>query len=151
MIPLNMTTQATRYNCSIDATMSVIEGRWKGTILCMLAKDGTLRFSELQRMIGDVTSRILSKQLKELEADGMVSRHVIPEGKVKVEYSLTDKGNSIIPVLKSLAEWGAMNQCIQVIVPGHNVVSTFNDFDGNRSSPGAVELAEEYTLPGTED
>ena len=81
-----MNPQSARYNCSIDAAMSVIEGRWKGTIICMLANDGTLRFSELQRKIGEITSRILSKQLKELEADGMITRHVIPDGKVKVEY-----------------------------------------------------------------
>ena len=64
-----MNPQSARYNCSIDAAMSVIEGRWKGTIICMLANDGTLRFSELQRKIGEITSRILSKQLKELEAE----------------------------------------------------------------------------------
>lgn len=109
-----MNPQSARYNCSIDAAMSVIEGRWKGTIICMLANDGTLRFSELQRKIGEITSRILSKQLKELEADGMITRHVIPDGKVKVEYTLTENGKSIIPVLASLAEWGAMHQCIQV-------------------------------------
>ena len=102
-----MSPQNARYNCSIDAAMAVIEGRWKGTIICMLAMDGTLRFSELQRKIGEITSRILSKQLKELESDGMVTRTVVPEGKVKVEYSLTEKGRSIIPVLRSLAEWGA--------------------------------------------
>ncbi len=138
-----MASFTARYNCSIDAAMSVIEGRWKGTIICMLAKDGTLRFSELQRKIGEITSRILSKQLKELEADGMITRNVIPEGKVKVEYTLTDKGRSIIPVLESLARWGAMHQCIQVIVPDRDAVSQLCDLDRNTSGSRTVELTEE--------
>ena len=106
-----------RVNCAIDATMSVIEGRWKGTILCMLFKNGKMRFSELQKDIGEITSRILTKQLKELEEDGMLRRDVDTRGKIKVEYSLTERGMSIMPVLYSMAEWGARNQFIQVIIP----------------------------------
>ena len=106
-----------RVNCAIDATMSVIEGRWKGTILCMLFKNGKMRFSELQKDIGEITSRILTKQLKELEEDGMLRRDVDTSGKIKVEYSLTERGMSIIPVLYSMAEWGARNQFVQVIIP----------------------------------
>ena len=106
-----------RVNCAIDATMSVIEGRWKGTILCMLFKNGKMRFSELQKDIGERTSRILTKQLKELEEDGMLRRDVDTSGKIKVEYSLTERGMSIMPVLYSMAEWGARNQFVQVIIP----------------------------------
>ncbi len=111
-----MKEELARYNCCIDAAMSVIEGRWKGTIICMLAMNGPLRFSELQKNIGEVTSRILTKQLKELEEDGMVMRTVQSEGKIKVYYSLTQRGNSVIPVLRMLAEWGR-DQMVQVIVP----------------------------------
>ena len=106
-----------RVNCAIDATMSVIEGRWKGTILCRLFKNGKMRFSELQKDIGEITSRILTKQLKELEEDGMLRRDVDTSGKIKVEYSLTERGMSIMPVLYSMAEWGARNQFVQVIIP----------------------------------
>ncbi len=113
-----MKPQFARYNCPLDAAMSVIEGRWKCTILCMLAQRGTMRFSELQRSMGDVTSRILSKQLKELEGDGMIVRNVIPDVRVKVEYSITGRGLSIVPILEQLALWGIRNQCLQVIVPG---------------------------------
>ncbi len=109
--------EVVRYNCCVDAAMSVIEGRWKCTILCMLANNGPLRFSELQRLIGEVSSRILSKQLKELEDDGMVSRTVGSDRKLKVVYSLTDKGESIIPLLAQLARWGALNQMVNVISP----------------------------------
>lgn len=114
---MNTDQKVIRYNCAIDAAMSVIEGRWKGTILCMLCLNGPMRFSELQKSIGEVTSRILSKQLRELEADCMIDRHADASGKLKVVYSLTEKGESVLPVLKSIAEWGLRNQCIQVVVP----------------------------------
>ncbi len=106
-----------RYDCAVDAAMSVIEGRWKTTILCMLAKDGDMRFTELQRRIGGVTPRILSKQLKELESDGMVRRNVSQEGRPKVTYSVTGKGESICPILAQLAAWGMENQMVSVILP----------------------------------
>lgn len=114
---LQFGTMENRFNCAIDATMSVIEGRWKGTILCMLAINGPMRFSELQKSIGEITSRILTKQLKELEGDKMIRRNASTEGKIKVEYSLTDRGWSIIPVLKVIGEWGLNNQFVNIIVP----------------------------------
>lgn len=114
---LQFGTMENRFNCAIDATMSVIEGRWKGTILCMLAINGPMRFSELQKSIGEITSRILAKQLKELEGDRMIRRNASTEGKIKVEYSLTDRGWSIIPVLKVIGEWGLNNQFVNIIVP----------------------------------
>lgn len=79
-----MQSKYSMYNCAIYATMSIIGGRWKGTIICMLGQHGTLRFSELKMMIGDITSRILTKQLRELERDGMISRNVSCSGKIKV-------------------------------------------------------------------
>ena len=114
---LQFGTMENRFNCAIDATMSIIEGRWKGTILCMLAINGPMRFSELQKSIGEITSRILTKQLKELEGDKMIRRNASTEGKIKVEYSLTDRGWSIIPVLKVIGEWGLNNQFVNIIVP----------------------------------
>ena len=132
-------TAVLRYNCCIDAAMSVIEGRWKCTILCMLCTNGPMRFSELERRIGEVTSRILSKQLRELEGDCMVRRTVESDGKLKVTYSLTDKGRSIIPILGALAQWGARNQAVQVIVPTDP--SALGHLDGDPARAGAVELA----------
>lgn len=122
--------QSTRYNCCVDGAMSVIEGRWKCTILCLLELEGPMRYSELQRRIGDISSRILSKQLKELEHDGMLRRLVQSERKLCVSYEMTDRGHSIIPALRMLAEWGARNQFIQVIVP--------ND----ASTPEAADMTE---------
>ena len=105
-----------RFNCSVDMAMSVIEGRWKCTIICLLATNGEMRFSELQRTIGEVTAGILTRQLRELEADGMRSRSVDAEGKVKVFYSQTDRGRSVLPVISALADWGR-SQMVQVVVP----------------------------------
>ncbi len=110
-----------RYDCCIDAAMSVIEGRWKCTILCLLCKEGPMRFAELQRRIGEISSRILSKQLKELEEDGMVLRTVGSDRKLCVTYSLSSKGMSVLPALAALAEWGARYQMMQVIVPSDDV------------------------------
>ncbi|GEM_PF-543195 len=104
-----------RYDCCVDAAMAVIEGRWKCTILCMLYRDGPMRYSELQRSIGEVSSRILSKQLKELESDGMIERTVGNEKKLCVIYELTEKGRSILPILADLAGWGARHQMMQII------------------------------------
>ncbi len=106
-----------RYDCAVDVAMSVIEGRWKTTILCILAKEGGMRLSALQRRIGAVTPRILSKQLKELESDGMVRREATSEGGTTVTYYITDKGASIGPILAQLAAWGMENQMVSVIVP----------------------------------
>jgi DNA-binding HxlR family transcriptional regulator len=102
--------QEPRFNCALDAAMSVIEGRWKPTIICLLAQNGSMRFNELLNRIGEVSSRMLSKQLKELEADAIVSRTVDDTGALKVSYSLTERGMSLIPILSDLARWGAENQ-----------------------------------------
>ena len=95
-----------RYDCAVDAAMSVIEGRWKCTIICLLAKNGDMRFNEVLKAIGEISSRMLSRQLKELENDGIVSRTVDDSKGIKITYSITDKGRTLLPVLKDLADWG---------------------------------------------
>lgn len=89
--------------------MSVIGGKWKSTIICLFLQKRKLRFSQLKRGIPPISSRILSKQLKELVEDGIVIREVIRESPVHVEYSLTEKGISLSPVLRCMAEWGLAN------------------------------------------
>lgn len=93
-------------NCSIDATMSVIEGRWKGVILCKLATAGPMRFCQISKEIEKISPRILTIQLKEMEKDGLVSRIQYPEIPPRVEYSITEKGRSLGPILIAMAEWG---------------------------------------------
>ena len=98
-----------RYDCSdgcpIEAALEQISGKWKGLIVYHLM-DETLRFSELSRSIGNVTQRSLTKQLRELEADGIVSRKVYPVIPPKVEYSLTEKGKTLKSVIVALGDWG---------------------------------------------
>ncbi|OMF69961.1 winged helix-turn-helix transcriptional regulator [Paenibacillus glucanolyticus] len=91
-------------------TLSVIGGKWKMVIIYLLAENGTVRFNDLKRQIGAITYKMLSSQLKELEADGMVKRIEYPQVPPKVEYSLTEKVESLLPVLEGLCEWGVKNQ-----------------------------------------
>ncbi len=94
-----------RYGCSVEATLDVIGGRWKGVILFHLL-EGTKRFNELQRMVKGCTQRMLTLQLRELERDGVVKRTVYAEVPPKVEYSLTEFGRSLEPILLLMREWG---------------------------------------------
>ncbi len=91
--------------CPVEATLNIIGGKWKGIALYHLL-DGTMRFNELKRRCVGVTQRMLTKQLRELEADGIIGRKVYAEVPPKVEYSLTEKGESLRPILLALKEWG---------------------------------------------
>ncbi len=93
------------YKCGIDVTLAVVGGKYKASILWHLAQD-VMRFSELQRQFSNTTRKMLTQQLRELEADGLVHREVYPQVPPKVEYSLTVKGRSIYPILEKMCEWG---------------------------------------------
>ena len=97
--------QNKEYCCPVGAAISEIGGKWKHPILWSL-KDGKLRFNEIGKVIPDITQRMLTKQLRELEEDGLVNRKVYPEVPPKVEYSLTEKGESVVPILQALCNWG---------------------------------------------
>ena len=93
------------YNCPVDAILGVIGGKYKPIILFHLM-DGTLRFSELRRFLPQATPKMLTQQLRELEADGIIHREVYPVVPPKTEYSLTDFGRTMAPVLNAMCEWG---------------------------------------------
>ncbi len=95
--------------CAVEATVSLIGGKWKSIILWHLHADGTLRFSELRRRIPNVTQRTMTNQLRELEQDGLVHRKVYPQVPPKVEYSLTELGRGLVPILEALKHWGDAN------------------------------------------
>ncbi|AIE61334.1 transcriptional regulator [Bacillus methanolicus MGA3] len=89
-----------------ELALSVLEGKWKLIILCHLGLKGTKRFTELKNLIPDITQRMLTNQLRELEKDGLVHREVYPVVPPKVEYSLTELGKSLMPIIEMLEEWG---------------------------------------------
>jgi DNA-binding HxlR family transcriptional regulator len=92
--------------CPLQAAINVIGGKWKTIVLYMLA-DKTLRFGELKKSIPKITQKMLTQQLRELEADGLVTRVVYPEVPPKVEYSLTEYAQELRPILAQLCEWGS--------------------------------------------
>lgn len=94
--------------CPVRAALDVIGGKWKGLTLYYLTL-GPLRFSELQRQLSGITQRMLTLQLRELEADGLVHREVHPVVPPRVDYSLTEKGETLRPILQSLRNWGLMH------------------------------------------
>lgn len=105
-------TRFERYDCNegcpVEAALEQIAGKWKGLIIYHLM-DQTLRFNELARRAGNVTQRSLTKQLRELESDGIVHRKVYAVVPPKVEYSLTDKGRQLREVIEALRDWGTNN------------------------------------------
>ena len=102
--------------CPVEAALEVIGGKWKGLVLYHLT-DGTKRFNALKRLCGDVTQRMLTKQLRELEADRLVTRTVHPVVPPHVDYALTAKGRALAPVLVALREWG-MEHAVPGMVAG---------------------------------
>ena len=94
-----------KYNCPVEATMSIIGGKWKCLIIHHLI-DGTKRFNELRRLIPVITQRMLTSQLRELQADGIVNRKVYAQVPPKTEYSLTKLGKTLEPVLWTMHDWG---------------------------------------------
>ena len=96
-------------HCPVKTTLGVIGGKWKPLILYFL-KDGAVRFSDLRRSVPDVTQKMLTDRLRELEADGIVRRQVYPQVPPKVEYSLTAYGKTLAPILEAMAAWGTKHR-----------------------------------------
>jgi len=91
--------------CPVEATLEVIDGKWKGVILYHLLAH-TTRFNELHRIMPGITQKMLTKQLRELEADGLISRKIYPEVPPRVEYSMTQYGKTLTPIIEALHAWG---------------------------------------------
>lgn len=93
-------------NCPVEATLELIGGKYKALILWHLS-EGKLRFSELRKVIHGATPKMLTQQLRELEASNLIHREVFPVVPPKVEYSLTELGSSLMPILVAMRDWGS--------------------------------------------
>lgn len=105
----NMVQQIEKYGgCPVSVTLKVIGGKWKPLILYFVSVDVN-RFGQLQRMMPGCSKRMMTTQLRELEADGIINRKVYAEVPPKVEYTLTEKGESLRPLFRLLSKWGIEN------------------------------------------
>ena len=100
-----MKTECDRLTCPVEATLMVMNGRWKVLILRELLQ-GVKRFGELHRALTGVTQKMLTQQLREMERDGILHRRVYPQVPPKVEYSVTPLGESLKPILEAMQAWG---------------------------------------------
>jgi len=94
------------YRCHMEVTLELIGGKWKLLLLYKLGENGVMRFNELGRLHSRLTQKMLAQQLKELEADGLVHRESYNQVPPKVEYSLTDQGRGLLPIMEAMIEWG---------------------------------------------
>lgn len=92
--------------CRVEDALGVLVGKWKPIILLTLLQEGTKRFSELKRSVPGITQKVLTKQLRELEEEDIITRKVYPEVPPKVEYSITEYGKGLEPILVAMHEWG---------------------------------------------
>lgn len=101
-------TYSTKLTCPIQRTIALIGDKWKILVLCTLM-DGTKRFGELQRAMEGITPKVLTRQLRDLERDGLIERQVYPQVPPRVDYSLTPLGLSLMPILQQLHQWAVDN------------------------------------------
>lgn len=95
--------------CRVEDALGILVGKWKPIILLHLLKEGTQRFNELKRSMPGITQKMLTKQLRELESEDIVKRVVYPQVPPKVEYSITEYGRSLEPILEAMHEWGTQH------------------------------------------
>lgn len=94
--------------CPLEYGMALFGGKWNSRIICVLASLGTLRYSALRREMGNITDAVLASTLKELIANGIVTRRSYDEIPPRVEYALTEKGMSVVPILQSICQWAGV-------------------------------------------
>lgn len=99
--------------CLVDEALEIIVGKWKPIILLNLFKHGTMRFSEIKRKIPNITQKVLTKNLRELEQELIINRVVYPQVPPKVEYSITEYGQDLEPILHAMHEWGTKHTKIK--------------------------------------
>ncbi len=114
-------TRNTPYHCPMELTIDLIGGKWKSLILWHLGEN-TFRFNELKKMLPQITQKMLTQQLRELEQDGLLKRFVYTQVPPKVEYSLTEEGKTLLPILELMCQWG-MNYANQSEAIKHRIAA----------------------------
>jgi DNA-binding HxlR family transcriptional regulator len=128
---LTMGVNRRQYGCPVEATLDVIGGKWKAVILFHLVL-GPKRFSDLRRLLPAITQRMLTLQLRELEDDGIVHREIYKQIPPKVEYSLTDFGKTLEPILLAMLNWG--EQYIDQIIERKSAVRSMQAVLSNKEA-----------------
>ncbi|MDF2724005.1 MAG: transcriptional regulator [Paenibacillus sp.] len=118
-------------DCKVETALEILVGKWKPIILFHLFSNGTMRFSELQRKLPDITKKMLTSQLRELEYHDIVHRKIYKQIPPKVEYSITEYGKGMTPLLQAMNEWGMAH------------VAHLNELYGDERSVESLELKEE--------
>ncbi len=95
--------------CGLKKVINIVGGKWKIMILCVIDNNEVVRYGEIRRTVHGITNTMLANSLKELEADGLVERKMYDEMPIRVEYNLTDRAKSLIPILLELKKWGEDN------------------------------------------
>lgn len=108
MLQITVTNSAEGELCPVRNVLSSVSGKWQ-CLLVLALEDGPLRFSEVRRVVGDITQRVLTENLRSLERDGHVTRTVHPGSPISVTYELTALGRTLLDVMKPMAEWAASN------------------------------------------
>lgn len=105
--------------CPLEYGLDIFGGKWKSRIICVLAEQKTLRYSALRREMSNITDAVLAAMLKELLADGMIARRQFDEIPPRVEYCLTPKGESVVPILQSICRWAGIyhNESSELSLP----------------------------------
>ncbi|MCM0650513.1 helix-turn-helix transcriptional regulator [Clostridium swellfunianum] len=98
-----------KYKCPLEYTQKVVGGKWKPVILWYLSTEGTKRYGELKRYLTNISHKMLSQQLKELEMDKLIHRKEYQQIPPKVEYSISERGKTLLPILKMMHDWGVEN------------------------------------------
>ena len=110
--------------CKVDEALGILVGKWKPIILLHLFTEGTLRFSELKRLMPGITQKMLTKQLRELENEDIIDRVIYPQVPPKVEYSISEYGKGLRPLLDTMHEWGTSHIAhIQKVRSEKNVIA----------------------------
>ena len=109
VLPLTPTAPTTLPSMTRGIPPPNISGKWKITIIYYLSVNGKLRFSEIKKLFPKISHKVLTAQIRELEEDGIVHREVFPEVPLRVEYSLTELGKSLMPILLMMYDWGKKN------------------------------------------